>query len=99
MAVSGEVIVAGGSAYYKVSYLGMSTSKYTRQDLGSLTGMSPVAIPTPGASALAGLSDQVNKVRTALTAAGVTPTNVGFEQICGKAADHISISVPIDTLN
>ena len=99
MAVSGDVIVAGGSAYYKVSYLGMSTSKYTRQDLGSLTGMSPVAIPTPGASALAGLSDQVNQVRTALTAAGVTPTNIGVEQIGGKAADHISISVPIDTLN
>jgi hypothetical protein len=99
MAVSGDVIVAGGSAYYKVSYLGMSTSKYTRQDLGSLTSMSPVAIPTPGASALAGLTDQVNQIRTALTAAGVKATSVGLEQIGGKDADHISISVPIDTLN
>ncbi len=99
MAVSGDVIVAGGSAYYKISYLGMSTSKYTRQDLGSLTGMSSVAIPTPGASALAGLTDQVNQIRAALTAAGVKATNVGVEQIGGKDADHISISVPIDTLN
>jgi hypothetical protein len=99
MAVSGDVIVAGGSAYYKISYLGMSTSKYTKQDLGSLTSMSPVAIPTPGASALAGLTDQVNQVRAALTAAGVKATNVGVGQIGGKDADHISISVPIDTLN
>jgi hypothetical protein len=99
MAVSGDVIVAGGSAYYKLSYLGLSPSKYTKQDLGSLTSMSPVAIPTPGASALAGLADQVGQVRTALTAAGVKATTVGLEQIGGKDADHITVSLPIDTLN
>jgi hypothetical protein len=94
--ITGDLIVVDNALYYKVSLLG---TKYTKADLGSLASMSPIAIPTPGASASAAISDQVSQIRTALTKAGVTAKLVGVDKIGGKDADHISVSVPLDLIN
>ena len=100
MALTGDVILAGNSLYYK-----LLTPKYTKMDLsslgstlGALSSSLPVAVPTAAASALT-LTDQINQMRAAFTAAGVTSTLVGVEQIGGKDADHISVSIPLDKIN
>ena len=94
--ITGDLILKDSALYYKVSLLG---PKYTKTDLGSLTSLSPVAVPTPGASALAGVADQIAQLRQQLDAAGVKATLVGVEQIGSKDAYHISLSVPLDKLN
>jgi hypothetical protein len=94
--ITGDVILKDAALYYKVDLLG---PKYTKTDLGSLTSGLPVAVPTPGASGLAGVQDQVNKLRQQLDDAGVKATLVGVEKVGGKDAYHISLSVPIDKLN
>jgi len=94
--LTGDLIVKDSVLYYKVSLLG---PKYTKTDLSSLTSLSPVAVPTPGASALAGVTDQIAQIRAQLDQAGVKATLVGVEQIGGKDAYHISLSVPLDKLN
>jgi len=94
--LTGDLILKDSVLYYKVSLLG---PQYTKTDLGSLTSLSPVAVPTPGASALAGVADQIAQLRQQLDAAGVKATLVGVEPIGGKDAYHISLSVPLDKLN
>jgi len=94
--ITGDLILKDSALYYKVSLLG---PKYTKTDLGSLTSLAPVAVPTPGASALAGVADQIAQLRQQLDAAGVKATLVGVEQIGSKDAYHISLSVPLDKLN
>jgi hypothetical protein len=94
--ITGDLIVVNNALYYQVSLLG---TKYTKADLGSLASISPIAIPTPAASASAAISDQVSQIRTALTKSGVTAKLVGVDQIGGKDADHISVSVPLDLIN
>ena len=98
--ITGDVILAGGSLYYKVSLLG---PKYTKTDLGSLTGGltggTGVEVPTAGPSALTGVEDQVAEIRKALDAAGAKTTLVGVEQVDGKDAYHINVSVPLDLIN
>lgn len=98
--ITGDVILVSNTLYYKVSLLG---PKYTKTDLSSLAGSLPVSVPTalpsPGASAMAGLTDEINQLRAQMQAAGVTATLVGVEQIGGKDANHINISIPIDKIN
>ena len=98
--ITGDVIVVSNTLYYKVSLLG---AKYTKMDLGSLTSGLPVSIPSilpsPGASAMTGITDQVNQLRTQMEAAGVKVTLVGVDKIGGQDANHINVSVPIDKLN
>jgi len=94
--LTGDLILKDSVLYYKVSLLG---PKYTKMALGDLTGGLPVTVPTPGPSALAGVADQLANIRQQLDAAGVKATLVGVEQIGGKDAYHISLSVPLDTLN
>jgi len=96
--ITGDLILVNNALYYKVSLLG---TKYTKTDLGSLTDLSPVAIPTIAAEAspLTGITDEVTQFRNAMQSAGVTATLVGVEQIGGQDANHISFSVPLDKLN
>ncbi|MGA2513471.1 MAG: LppX_LprAFG lipoprotein [Candidatus Limnocylindrales bacterium] len=99
--LTGDLIVKDSELYYKISLLG---DLYTKTDLSTLTGdlgsiASGVTVPTPGPSALSGVTDEVAKLREQLKAAGVTATLVGVEQVDGKDAYHISISVPMDALN
>jgi hypothetical protein len=98
--ITGDVIVVGGNLYYKVSLLG---AKYTQMNLGSLTSGLPVSIPSvlpsPGASDMTAVTDQINQLRTQMAAAGVKITLVGVDKIGGQDANHINVSVPIDKLN
>jgi hypothetical protein len=98
--ITGDLILKDNNLYYKVSLLG---PKYAKTDLASLSSLSPIAIPTslpsPGASAMAGLTDEIAQIRAQLDAAGVKATLVGVEKIGGKDANHINISVPLDKIN
>ena len=99
--LTGDLIVVANTLYYKVSLLGPT---YAKQDLGSigdslgaLSSSLPVAVPSAGASAA--IADQISQMRQTLKDAGVTVTIVGVDQIGGKAATHINVSVPLDKLN
>ncbi len=98
--ITGDVIVVSNTMYYKASLLG---PKYTKTDLGSLASGLPVSIPSilpsPGASALTGITDQIDQLRAQMKAAGVVATLVGVDKIGGQDANHINVSVPIDKLN
>ena len=98
--LTGDLIVVDQALYYKLSLLG---SKYHKLDLASLTSDLPVAIPssipTPDASGMTGLTDEVGALRTQMEANGYSATLVGVEQIGGAPAQHISISVPLDRIN
>ena len=98
--ITGDVIVVSNTMYYKVSLLG---PKYTKTDLGSLASDLPVSIPSilpsPGASAMTAVTDQIDQLRTQMKAAGVVATLVGVEKIGGQDANHINVSVPIAKLN
>jgi hypothetical protein len=96
MPLSGDLILVDNALYYKVSLLG---PKYTKTDLGSLTSLSPVAVPTPGASGMASVTDEITKLRAAMDAAGVKATLVGVDQVGGKDAYHITITGLSDYLN
>ncbi len=96
MPLTGDLILKDQVLYYKVSLLG---TKYTKMDLGSLESSLPVAVPTPGASAMTSLTDEVTQLRQALDQAGAKATLVGVDQIGGQDADHINISVPVDLIN
>jgi hypothetical protein len=97
--VTADVILKDSILYYKASLLG---PKYTKTDLGALAGSltgGTVAVPTPGASELSGIQDQITQIRSTLDQAGAKATLVGVEQIGGKDAYHINISVPLDLIN
>jgi hypothetical protein len=97
--VTADVILKDSTLYYKASLLG---PKYTKTDLGALAGSltgGTVSVPTPGASELSGIQDQITQIRTALDQSGAKATLVGVEQIGGKDAYHINISVPLDLIN
>ena len=96
--INGDVILQGGALYYKVSMLG---PKYTKMDLGSLSSLAgglPVAVPTPGASAM-NVTDELNKLKAQMDAAGVKVTLVGVDSIGGQDANHLNVSLPLDTIN
>jgi hypothetical protein len=96
--ITADLILKDQALYYKVSMLG---PKYTKMPLGSLTeglGVN-VPLPTPGASALTGVTDQVAAMRKQLEDFGAVAKLVGVEQIGGKDANHINIALPIDKIN
>ena len=97
--ITGDLIVVDQALYAKVSILGDKYTKMDASSLGTITGSLPVAVPTPGASALTSVEDQVAQLRQQLKDAGATTTLVGVEQIGGKDAYHIAIGVPIAMLN
>ena len=97
--VTGDVILAGGNLYYKLSLMGPKYTKMSLGSLGSLAKSLPVAVPTPGASAMTSLTDELTQLRAAMVQAGVTATLVGVDQIGGQDAYHINVSIPIAKLN
>jgi hypothetical protein len=95
--IAGDAILKDGALYYKIDLFG--SSKYTKADLGSLTSGLPIAIPTAGASALAGVQDQVTQIQKTLDDAGAKATLVGTDQVAGKDAYHVNVSIPLDLIN
>ena len=97
-AVTGDLIIKDSNLYLKMASLG---AKYHEVKLGTVSkefGV-PVSVPTPGGSALVGLSNLTASIRSQLEADGVTPKVVGVEQIGGRDAYHIDLTVPVDKLN
>jgi hypothetical protein len=97
MGLTGEAIVVDGNAYYKVSLLG--GDKYTKVPLGDLTGGLPVSVPSALPSASGAIADEVNALRDQLQAMGVTTQLLPDDTIDGKAAYHIQVTVPLQTIN
>jgi LppX_LprAFG lipoprotein len=97
--VNADVILTGGNLYYKMA----PATKYTLMNLGSLTnalsGSLPVAVPTPGASALSGVTDELSQLQAQMDQAGVTVSLAGMDQIGGQDAYHISVTIPVAKLN
>ncbi len=96
--ITGDVVVKNSDLYLKLSDLG---AKYHEVKLGTMSkelGL-PVSVPTPGASALTGLADMTASLRSQLEADGVTPKVVGVDQIGGRDAYHIDLTVPLDKIN
>lgn len=97
-AVTGDLIIKDSNMYLKMASLG---SKYREVKLGTISkelGV-PVSVPTPGGSALIGLANLTSSIRSQLESAGVTPKVVGVEQIGGRDAYHIDLTVPLDKVN
>jgi hypothetical protein len=102
--IAADVIVVDQAIYLKAALLG--GTKYTKMDLGSLSSMAgslslpslPVAMPSAGASALAGLTDAA-ALEKQLKDAGAKAEIVGSESIGGKDATHVKVTVPVDWIN
>ena len=97
-ALTGDLIIKDSNLYLKMAALG---AKYREVKLGTVSkelGV-PVSVPTPGGSALIGLANLTSSVRSQLEAVGVTPKVVGVEQIGGREAYHIDLTVPLDKVN
>ncbi len=67
--------------------------------LSGLAGGLPVAVPTPGASAMSGMTDEIAKIRQQLEAAGTKVTIAGTDKIGGVDATHINVTIPVDYIN
>jgi hypothetical protein len=91
---TGEIIVAGGNLYYKTSLTG---AKFTMMPLGSAS--LPIASVSPEAIASLTLSDAITQLRAEMTQAGVSVALVGSDQIGGQAANHFSLTLPLDKIN
>jgi hypothetical protein len=97
-AATDDLIIKNSIMYVKASSLG---AKYHQTKLGTISkdlGLA-VAVPTPGGSALTGMADAVSSLRQHLEANGSTPKVAGIEQIGGKDAYRIDLTVPLDKLN
>ncbi len=94
--INADLIVKGQILYYKTS---MTGPKYLKLPLSGLANGLPVTLPTPGASVMAGTQDEVAKLRKQLDDAGAKATLVGVDQIGGKDAYHINVSVPLALIN
>jgi hypothetical protein len=101
--ISADLVLKTNVLYYKTTLTGPKYSQLPLSNLSdSLSGLSSgLPVPTPGADAsgMAGVTDEINQLRQQMQAAGVTASLVGVDQIGGKDANHINISIPIDKLN
>lgn len=93
-----DVIIKNSVLYLKSP---SSEGKYRSVKLGTFAKEFGITqpVPTPGGSALVGMADAVESLREHLEGNGVTPTVAGIEQIGGKDAYRIDLSVPLDKLN
>jgi len=97
-ATSGDLIIKDSMLYLKLPTLG---TKYRKVKLGTISGELgvPVAIPTAGGSSLVGMADMVASLRQQLETNGVTPQLAGIDQIGGRPAYHINLTLPLAKLN
>jgi len=91
MGLTGEVIVADGFAYTRISIQG---DKFSRSALGD--ALLNLETPAPSGSGSAG---RIEAIRGSLRDAGVSATMKPMELVEGRSCYHVSISVPLDRLN
>jgi hypothetical protein len=97
-AITGNLIIIDPTAYLKLSSGGAKYYEFKLGKFSSQMGLK-VAVPTPGGSSLVGIADDVSNLRKALEATGVKPTLLGIDQIGGKDAYHIDLTVPLTKIN
>ena len=90
LSLSADLIQVDGYQYTKIS---LSGPKYTKSPASTL----PIASSAPGASL--DISGTVSSLKSALDAAGAKATLVGRDQVDGRDAYHVSITVPKDLIN
>jgi hypothetical protein len=90
MSLSADIIQVDGYQYTKISLVG---PKYTKSPATTL----PIATAAPSASL--DISSTVASLKSSLTAAGVTATLVGREQVGGRDSYHVSVGLPKDLIN
>jgi hypothetical protein len=93
LGTTGEIIVADGNLYYKVSLLG---PQYTKTPLGSTV---PIAIPSAGSIPSVDPSAAIASLKSALDSVGAVATMKPDDKVAGKDAYHVSISIPVDKIN
>ncbi len=93
-----DLIIKDSTLYLKSPSGG---TKYHSTKLGTFSKLLGITqpVPTPGGSALVGIADAVESLRQHLEGNGVTPTVSGVDQIGGKDAYRINLSVPLDKLD
>lgn len=89
--LSADIIQVDGYQYSKTSLAG--TNKYTKSPPLTL----PIASAAPGATL--DISSTVTSLMSSLAAAGASATLVGRDQVDGRDAYHVSISMPKDLIN
>ena len=95
--IKGDLIYADGYLYYKTSG-GAKYVKVALSAIGENLGVK-VVVPSPGPSVLTSIQDEVTSIRQHLVADGATATFVGVEQVDGKDAYHVSLSMPVEKMN
>jgi len=90
LGLTADIIQVDGFQYTKISLVG---TKYTKSPASTLP------IPSAAPSATLDISSAVTSLKSSLTAAGVTTTLVGRDQVDGRDAYHVSVSVPKDLIN
>jgi len=93
--LTADIIQVDGYQYVKISMFG---TKYTKSPASTL----PIPSAAPSATldiSSADISSAVTSLKSSLTAAGVTTTLVGRDQVDGRDAYHVSVSVPKDLIN
>jgi hypothetical protein len=93
LGTTGEFIVVDGYLYTRIS---LSGDKFTKSKLSDSI---PVSIPSPGAIASGVITDQIDAFRKTLTDAGAVATLKPDDEVGGKDAYHVSISLPVDRIN
>ena len=89
--LSADIIQVDGYRYTKISLAG--TNKYTKSPASTL----PFASAAP--SATLDISSTVASLKSSLEAAGAKATLIGRNQVDGRDAYHVSVSVPKDLIN
>jgi hypothetical protein len=89
LGLTADIIQVDGYQYTKTS---LSGDKYTKSEASTpLLSAAPSATPD--------IADQVQELKRSLDDMGATATLVGKEQVDGKDAYHVKISIPVDKIN
>ena len=90
LSLSADIIQVDGFQYTKISLVG---PKYTKSPASTL----PIASAAPNATL--DLASTVTSLQSSLTASGAKATLVGHDQVDGRDAYHVTVSVPTDLIN
>ncbi|HEY5528305.1 MAG TPA: LppX_LprAFG lipoprotein [Thermoleophilia bacterium] len=90
LGLTADIIQVDGFQYTKISLVG---TKYTKSSASTLP------IPSAAPSATLDISSAVTSLKSSLTAAGVTATLVGRDQVDGRNSYHVSVGLPKDLIN
>ncbi len=89
--LTADIIQVDGYTYTRISTSG---DKYTKSQSSAL-----LPIPSAAPSATLNVADTVDQLKAGLDAIGAKATLVGKDQVDGRDAYHVTVTVPTDKLN